>query len=465
MLVAMGNKWLPDVGIAAKVPVMETTEPKRQPRRPTDSNFRKPSLAREIVIPVSLEEYLEAVKDNERFRSLLASCYELHPECFPPEFENGFGFKDFRFSKKMNISIRRIRIGFGDEQRFWRVMPCDVMPYMVGRTQEVEKPLFLRKFNVPYWGLEKVFGRSSNFYWRIERRMGMTSIAGSLAGAGLTGKPDQENQSTLPEDLACDEKHAKYLGTKAYIAVSAGGGCVLGAELTEGADKESLSQGYGVLKNEIAMAAPGHQVKSVNTDGFPSTIAAVREIWAKALLITCILHLYIAIRDGCKRKYRDQFEAVADSFWWCYEAETKRSFSQRWRAFLQRCASSSEWLPERIKAKVTGADARKLPFYKAWYDRREAHRVSAAVDRVMGSLDRRLFAMRHLRGHFENSRLLIRSWANIYNFAPWNPHTARQNNAQCPAERLIKFRYHDGWLENFRVAGSMNGYRHSPKTT
>jgi len=80
-----------------------------------------------------------------------------------------------------------------------------------------------------------------------------------------------------------------------------------------------------VLQDEIEAAAPGHEIRPVNTDGFTSTIAAVREVWGDALLITCILHLYIAMRDGCKRKYREQFELVADAFWWCYEAETKRS--------------------------------------------------------------------------------------------------------------------------------------------
>jgi len=381
----------------------------------------------------------------------------------PPEFDNDFSFKDFKHSKKMDISIRRIRVGLGRDAHFWRVVPCDVMPYMVGRTQEVEKALFLRKFNVPYWGLEVVFERSSNYFWRIERRMGMTSIAGSLAGRRQGDETGGGGRCALPEDIACDEKHTKYLGEKAYIAVTAGGGCVLGAELVGGADKESLAQGYGVLRDEIATEAPGHQISSVNTDGYPATVAPVREVWDGALLITCILHLYIAMRDGCKRKYREQFEAVADAFWWCYEAETKRAFAQRWRAFVERCAASAEWLPERIIDKVKKADARKLPFYKAWYDRPEAHRVSVAVDRVMGSLDRRLFAMRHLRGHFVNSRLLVRAWAHLHNFCPWNPHTAKSKGTQCPAENLTQSRYRKNWLENFRVAGSMSGWSSSPK--
>lgn len=441
--------------------------PKRQPQRPGNNTFRQPSISREIVIPVTLDAYLEAIEDNEAFRSLLAGCYAKHPECFPPAFENGFGFKDFKESSKMNIRIRRIRVGFGSKEYFYRVVPANIMPYMTGRTEDVEKPLFLRKFNVPYWALEYTFGRSACYYWRLERRMGMASIAGSL-----TGHIDAESDDTgevarcecsLPEDIACDEKHAKYLGKKAYVTVSAGGGCVLGAELTEGADKASLVEGYSVLRNEIEAAAPGHEIKSINTDGYTSTTAAIPEVWGKTIvLITCILHLYIAIRDGCKKKYREQFEEVADDFWNCYDAQTKGGFAQRWSAFIKKCESRSEELPERIIGKLSRANERKLANYKAWYDRPEGHRTSSAVDRVMGSLNRRLFAMRHLRGHFVNSRLLLRAWAHLHNFAPWNPHTIKQKNARCPAEHLTKKRYRDNWLENFRVASSSAGCQPSP---
>jgi len=105
---------------------------------------------------------------------------------------------------------------------------------------------------------------------------------------------------------------------------------------TEGADKVSLAEGYGVLIDEIERAAPGHEIKSINSDGYSSTSAALREVWGSSVvLITCILHLFIALRDGCKRKYKEQFEGVADGFWYCYEAETKSSFVQRWRAFIK----------------------------------------------------------------------------------------------------------------------------------
>ena len=72
--------------------------------------------------------------------------------------------------------------------------------------------------------------------------------------------------------------------------------------------------------------------------------------------------------------------------------------------------------------------------------------------------------MRNLHGHQESSRLLIRGWAQIQNFALWNPRTREKNGADCPAERLSGFRYCDSWLENLRVSTSLGGYRHAPQT-
>ena len=422
---------------------MDEDRPKRQPQRPNDSSFRKPFVAREIVIPIDIESYCKVIEDNQAFRKLLDECYVQHRECFPPEFENGFGFKDFKESRKMKMRIRRIRVGFGSEQRFYRVVPSGVMPYMTGKAEEVEDPLFLRKFSVPYWALEQVFGKSASYYWRLERRMGMSSIAGAITGhvevdilEGVeTEEPNRMScQCSLPEDLACDEKHAKYLGEKAYVAMSVGGGCVLGAELTERATTASLAEGYGVLKEEMEAAAPGHQIKSVNSDGFTSTTASLTQVWGSAaVMITCILHLYIAIRDGCKKKYREQFKEIADALWDCYEAPTKEKFIELWGAMMVKCETTKD-MPGIIVAKLHRATERKRKNYEAWYDRPEGHRTSSAIDRIMGSLDRRLFAMRHLRGHFVNSRLLIRAWAQLHNFAPWNPHTAKQKRASCPAE-------------------------------
>jgi hypothetical protein len=50
--------------------------------------------------------------------------------------------------------------------------PAFLMPYMTARTADVEGPLFLRKFGVPFWALARVFGGDSRFWYRLECTLG-----------------------------------------------------------------------------------------------------------------------------------------------------------------------------------------------------------------------------------------------------------------------------------------------------
>ncbi len=351
----------------------------------------------------------------------------------------------------MGLRIRRIKVSFGDAAHNYRVLPCDILPHMCGKTEDVADPMFLRKFNVPYWALAMIYPRDANYYYRVERRMGKTSIVGALHGP----------KGELPEDVCCDEKHTKHLGEKAYITTTVGGGCVLGAELCEGADAQSLAIGYQVFADETARTNPDHQIRSINVDGFAATSAALRMVFgASVILITCFLHLYISIRDRAKKKHAEIFGEIADQLWDAYGAPTKQAFSQRWKTLMQWCTDNHDRIPEPVSTKLNKANENKLQGYEAYYDREQGHRVSTALDREMGSLDRRLFAMRYLHGHCESSNLIIRAWAHLQNFAPWNPRAAKLHGVQCPAERLTKKRYRKNWLENFRVASSLRGVRY-----
>jgi hypothetical protein len=423
-----------------------------QPQQPqTPSNTRRAPGSNEIVLPISSEEYQRRSAAPRDFHQLLEQYYQSHPECFPVEFEDGHQLKDIIDFAKMDIRIRRIKVSFGDTTHNFRVLPCNILPYMCGNTEDVADPLFLRKFSVPFWALAHVFGRDPNYYYRIERRMGKTSIVGALHG----------REGKLPEDVCCDEKHAKRLGDKEYIATTVGRGCILGAELCEGADASSLAQGYQVFADEVKQTNPKHKIRSINIDGFAATAAALRIVFGPVvILITCFLHLYISLRDGAKKKYAEIFQEVADYLWWTYEATSKRSFAQRWLSFMRWCRSNRERIPDKIANKLERTNENKLDGYKAFYDRPQGYRVSSSLDQRMNSLDRKLFAMRHLHGHWENSNLLIRAWAHIENFAPWNPRAAKVNEAQCPAQRWTGFRYRDDWLENFRVASSLQGRRY-----
>jgi len=426
-----------------------------QPQQPQPSSeTRRASGSNEIVLPISLQEYEQRSRDPADFHRLLLQQFEAHPELFPREFQDdGYQLKDIVTSAKMGIRIRRITVGFGEKAHNYRVLPCDILPHMCGTTEDVADVLFLRKFNVPFWALERIFPRDANYYFRVEQRMGKSSIVGALHGP----------RGELPTDLCCDEKHSKHLGDKVFITTTVGGGCVLGAHLCEAADAQSLAEGYGVVREEMAKSNPDHTVRSINTDGFAATTAALRMVFgAGVILITCILHLYIALRDGAKKKHAEVFREIADKLWDAYAAPAKEIFTQRWKDLMTWCSENHQRIPERLATKLANADKNKLPAYEAWYDCEQAHRVSSALDREMGSLDRRLFAMRYLHGHWESSNLMVRAWAHLHNFAPWNPRAAKVHGAECPAERLTGNRYRKDWLENFRVASSLQGYRCHP---
>ncbi len=63
--------------------------------------------------------------------------------------------KDSYYSKKQSIIIHRIEI----MSTAYTIRPSFVTSYVAGLTDEVKKPLFLRKFNVPLWALSQIFDK------------------------------------------------------------------------------------------------------------------------------------------------------------------------------------------------------------------------------------------------------------------------------------------------------------------
>ena len=118
------------------------------------------------------------------------------------------------------------------------ICTSDVMPYMTGFTDDVEKALFLRRFGVPFWGLTYVFGRNDDYWYHQVSRFGRYDIVGTLV----------KEPSLLPKDLLADEKHVRFNGNKGYIATTVGADCVLGASLSLAADEAALTAAYGYFQ-------------------------------------------------------------------------------------------------------------------------------------------------------------------------------------------------------------------------
>jgi hypothetical protein len=106
-------------------PADRTTGPTREPKT--------------ICIPCSQQEYERIVDDPARFREFLDRQIDATPELFPPEIHRGYRMKDTYTSRKTGWKLRRIDLR-NDES--YSVRPSFLMPYLSGRTEDVQAPLF-----------------------------------------------------------------------------------------------------------------------------------------------------------------------------------------------------------------------------------------------------------------------------------------------------------------------------------
>lgn len=402
--------------------------------------------SRTICLPIGEEEYHDVVKDAKRFREWLLECFTATPELFPAGFDERFQMKDSRFSTKANLTLRRIVLHDGSS---YSVCPSFMMPYMTACTADVEHPLFLRKFAVPFWALARVFGRNPMFWYRLECSLGRNSIVGTTV-----------RRAEIPKHLLGDEHHQTRNGEKVFLATTVAQGCCLGVEVAETASTDDLAAAYGVFRDEARNVEPDYAPQTVNTDGWKGTRAAWRLLFPTIALLRCFLHGWLKIRDRGKH-LKDTFFELSTRVWDAYHAPNKRSLSQRLRRL-------KTWAGEKLSGvllKEVEDLCDKKEFWMQAHDHPDGHRTSNMLDRVMRPMNRYFFDCQHLHGKGSN-KYHVRGWALLWNYTTWNPATTKMNDGwRCPAERLNEHRYHDNWLQNLLISASLGGYRTVPQKT
>ena len=111
---------------------------------------------------------------------------------------------------------------------------------MVGPRDDVEGPLFLRTFGVPFWALARVFGRDPMYWYRLEVGLGRNSVVGTTV-----------RRAELPEHLLADEHHQTARRREGLHRHHRRRGLLPGGRAwprTAGAD--DLTAAYGVFKAE-----------------------------------------------------------------------------------------------------------------------------------------------------------------------------------------------------------------------
>jgi hypothetical protein len=115
-----------------------------------------------ICLPFASEgQYREYVDDPAQYRQYLGEMLSQYPELFPQDMDQGFTLHDSYVSIKQDLIMRRIKLH--TTEAVFTLRPSFVMPYMIARTDEVEKALYLRQWGVPFDALAYVFGRNAMF--------------------------------------------------------------------------------------------------------------------------------------------------------------------------------------------------------------------------------------------------------------------------------------------------------------
>lgn len=395
-----------------------------------------------ICLPICQDDYLRIVGSTAHFRTWIDQAFRNSPELFPEAFARGYTLKDLRLSRRLGIRIRRIRLRATG--RAFSVRPSFALPSMTGLTDQVEGPLFLRTFGVPFWALARVFGKHPMYWYRLEVGLGRNSIVGTTL-----------RKAALPEHLLADEHHRPRDGVKNYIATTVGEGCCLGAALARTAGVEDLQAAYGVFKREAQDVQKDYQPGTVNTDGWASTRQAWANLFTLVVVLRCFLHGWLSIRS--RGKLSEGFATLSEKVWDAYHAPTRRSFAQRLRRLWEWAERQvgTAWVLEQVKKLCSRARE-----YGEAYGQVGGHRTSNMLDRVMRGMNRYFEDGQHLHGGEEAGERHCRAWALLFNFRPWNPATARVNKGwRSPAERANKHCYHDNWLHNLLVSASLAGFR------
>lgn len=402
-----------------------------------------------IVLPIELEEYNKKRKNRVEFRGWLDEMMEKYPELFPSQMSSGYQLHDILpASKKLTqVQLRRIKLKERDEAgkvQVFTIMPSGVLPYMVGLTDEVEKALFLRRFGVPFWGLSYVFGRNDDYWYRLSLSFGQYELVSTTV----------KEADKIPEHLLADEKHTRFNGAKGYIAMTVGQDCILGASLALGADEASLSQAYGLFKQEAQNLKADYVPKTVNNDGWLATQNAWRTLFSSIIIIECFLHAFLKIRDRCKGRFKALYDQIQQQVWDIYRATEPQDFRQQCADFLAwarlHLTGTALAAVEKLCAK---ADAFVLAF-----DQPDAYRTSNMIDRHMDPLDRCLDSMRFFHGHWHSAEQLIRSWVLFHNFGPYCPRAKVSQLFISPAHKLNGSVYHHNWLHNLLISSSVAGF-------
>src|SRR2546427_6037717 len=157
-----------------------------------------------------------------------------------------------------------------------------------------------------------MFGGEWMYWYRAGMGLRRPRIVGSTV----------KHPEKVPGPVMADEKHTWALGQEVYVPTTVGGGCILGATVTEAASADALEAAYGEFAQEACELLPTYSPKTVCIDGWEGTQSAWRRLFPTVGIILCFLHSVLKIAARCGRD-RAMRRLVLGRVWAVYDACTR----------------------------------------------------------------------------------------------------------------------------------------------
>jgi hypothetical protein len=417
-------------------------------RKCTKTKVKITSPVKRITLPIEMQRYYEIVDDCRAYRKWVDEMIVKHPELFPKRISAGYSLHDERASVKLEgVRLRRICLKARDSEgkkQVFTLVPSGVMPYLVGYTDEVEKALFLRRFDVPFWALTYVFGRDDGYWYRMENQFGRYELVQTVV----------KDPEKLPRHLLADEKITWLNGEEVVVATTVGEDCILGVSVALGADTTSLTEAYQGFKDEAQALKPDYVPETVNTDGWAATQAAWLNLFPMVIILECFLHAFLKIRERAKH-LKEIFGQLSLQVWELYHAVDVVSFRSKAEELLLWAENhTTGYVLEAVRKLCAKVDRFVLA-----YEHPLAHRTSNMLDRHMNSMARWLDSTRFFHGHWGSAERSMRAWALLHDFGPYCPRAQISQSFSSPVHKLNGFVYHQNWLHNLLIATSLSGVK------
>ena len=217
-----------------------------------------PKGSKIIRLPLLESEYKSTIQDRKLFRKWLLGLEDKYTLLFEEDFEKGYTLHDIRYSKKMDLSYRRIRFTSGN---IYAIQPSYVLPYWSGKTSDCKHGLLLLSRGTSLDSVVSYYGENQVKWLNRLHHLGRFSLVGSSV----------KDTNLLPKDLTSDEKITFWNGKEIYVCITTGNNCILGADISHTEDEAGLRESYQVFKSEALNLLPTYQPNSVNTDGWAAT--------------------------------------------------------------------------------------------------------------------------------------------------------------------------------------------------